>query len=125
MLGWFCCVFRQTNGGCVPATRTSRLSSRVAEWQADITGTKWLDQLAAEGKAVSLGGNGYPLRYTVQKRTLSPFLRGGPPGARGQWLREFPDFVTKDWKGKTTIYKDVLADCREDEWLMIEVWDES
>ena len=101
------------------------IASRVAEWQADVDGIDWLDQLANEGRAVSLGGDGYPFRYTIQTTILSSFLSSGPPGAREHWLRESGDIVTEDWKGETTVYEGVLTGCQPNEWLMIEVWDES
>lgn len=125
MLGWYYCVFRQANGGKSPATPSSRLGSRVAEWQAGLSGTDWLEQLSASGNALSLGGDGYPLRFTLKAKTFLPYLTNGLPGARETWLREPGDIVTEKWKGKTTVQENVLDACGPDEWLMIEAWDES
>jgi len=125
MLGWRCYVFRQADEGKSPATLSSRLGSRVAEWRADFSGTDWLEQLSASANAMSLGGDGYPLRYTVKAKILLPHLASGLPGAREAWPREPGDIVTTKWQDKATINQNALRACEPDEWLMVEAWDES
>jgi hypothetical protein len=45
MLGWHISVFRQTDGGSSPATADSKEGGRLAVWQTDVDGLKWLDEL--------------------------------------------------------------------------------
>jgi hypothetical protein len=65
MLGWHISVYRQADGGTEPATSETSPGTRLAVWQTSFDGLRWLDELAAEGKALDLGGNGYPTRYTA------------------------------------------------------------
>lgn len=125
MVGWYFCVFRQSDGGRAPATPDSKAAARLAEWQTGSGGITWLDALVHSGKALNLGGVGYPLRYTLMFCHLAPVLADGPPGARTPWDRDPGDFVSSQWKGTTTIFQDVIGRCEPDDWLVIEVWDES
>lgn len=44
---------------------------------------------------------------------------------RTDWLREAGDVVTGKWEGKTVVDGTAIAQCRLDEWLLVEAWDES
>ena len=126
MLGWHISVYRQTDGGASPATFESPEGARVAVWQTGIGGLDWIIALVDAGKALNLGGNGYPARITATAEVLNPqFVDTSPPGARTQWLLEGGDFVTDKWEGKTVVDPDAAAQCRPDEWLLVQVWDES
>jgi hypothetical protein len=125
MLGWYFCVFRQADGGKSPAISSSQLGSRVAEWQTDWSGTDWFDKLSASENAFSLGGDGYPLRYTVKAKILLPYLANGFPGAREALLREPGVALTTKRRKTITIHEKVLDACEPDEWLAVEAWDES
>ncbi len=111
MLGWHIIVFRQDNSGVSPATFTSKEGSRLAVWQTGLHGLNWIDELVKEAKAVDLGGNGYPLRYTAKSEHLVSHILPEPPLARATW--------------RTVIDPLVVSQCRPDEWLLIEAWDES
>jgi hypothetical protein len=81
--------------------------------------------LSEKGKAIDLGGNGYPYRYTATAEYLVPNSLNGPPGARNPWTCDEGDILTDKWEGKTVIDRVVAASCRPDKWLLIEAWDES
>lgn len=125
MLGWHISIFLQRDGGATPATADSQLDSRLAVWQSDWNGLGWIDDLRAAGKAIDLGGNGYPCRYTVQARYLIPEIMEGPPCARKDWVSGAGDILTEKWAGKTLIDDKQLSACHPDEWLLVEAWDES
>jgi hypothetical protein len=40
-------------------------------------------------------------------------------------LCEAGDVITDKWEGKTVIDGATAAQCRPDEWLIVEAWDES
>jgi hypothetical protein len=110
MLGWHVSVYRQTDGGASPAAFESPEGTRVAVWQAGIGGLDWLIDLVKAGKAINLGGDGYPVRFTATAEVLNPrVVDHTPPGARTQWLREASDFVTDQWEGKTVVDGDAAA----------------
>jgi len=69
MLGWHISVFRQADGGLLPGTPKTERADRIAVWQTGTGGLDWLDELATQGMAVNLGGDGYPYWYTAQART--------------------------------------------------------
>ena len=125
MLGWHISVYRQTDGGGAPATAESAEGTRLAVWQTGVDGLDWLREMVTEGKVVDLGGNGYPSRFTATAEQLLPRIVESPPGARAEWLLDAGDIVTDKWEGKTVVDGAVAAECGADEWLIVEVWDES
>jgi hypothetical protein len=125
MLGWHISVYRQTNGGASPATAESPEGARLAVWQTGLGGLEWIDELVKAGRAIDLGGNGYPCRYTATAEYLIPRIIDEPPGARIVWTFDEGDIILEGWEGKTVVDRDVIAACRPDEWLLIVAWDES
>jgi hypothetical protein len=125
MLGWHISVYRQTDGGASPATFESAEGPRLAVWQADWHGLDWLLELAKSGKAIDLGGSGYPCRFTATAEHLIPQFVERPPRAYDNWLLGAGDVVTDKWEGKTVVDGAAAAQCRPDEWLLVEAWDES
>jgi hypothetical protein len=125
MLGWHISVFRQANGGSTPATTSSEEGPRLAVWQTGWEGLQWLDELAAAGNAVDLGGNGYPNYYTAQAKHIISRVVAGPPLAKRVWGVDAHDIIMPEWAGKTVIDRAVADDCRPDEWLIVIAWDES
>ncbi len=125
MLGWHISVHKQPKGGRAPATFKGAEGICLVEWQTGLGGLDWIDDLVRAGKAIDLGGNGYPYRYTARAEHLRPGLLAGPPCANEMWVCGPDDILTSKWKGQTTKDLEELAKCRPDEWLLIEVWDES
>jgi hypothetical protein len=125
MLGWHISIYRQTNDGATPAKDDSGLGARLAVWQTGLGGLDWIEELVKAGKAIDLGGNGYPCRYTATAENIIPRIIVEPPGARRIWSSGVHDILTEKWEGKTVIDRAVAVACRPDEWLLIEAWDES
>jgi hypothetical protein len=125
MLGWHISIYRQTNGGALPATMESTEGTRLAVWQTGLGGLDWLDELVKAGRAIYLGGNGYPLRYTATAEHLIPRVVEEPPGAHRVWVYDPHDILTEKWEGKTVIDRNAAAACHPEEWLLVEAWDES
>ena len=101
-LGWHITVFRQQHDESNPADFKSATSTRLAVWQAGVDGLDWIGELVKQQQAIRLGGDGYPSRFTATAKHIIPRIRG-----------------------KTTKDPDAMKACRPDEWLLIEVWDES
>jgi hypothetical protein len=125
MLGWHISVYRQEDGGAAAATAGSSRGTRLAVWQTGLHGLEWLDELVKSGKAINLGGNGYPLRYTATAEVLVPRIIEKPPEARTPWTSGAGDILTDKWEGKTVIDCAAADECRSEEWLLVEAWDES
>ncbi|HMG86731.1 MAG TPA: hypothetical protein VK574_13455 [Terracidiphilus sp.] len=125
MLGWHISVYKQKDGGESPAAFATPEGTRVAVWQTGIGGLDWLNELVKAGKAVDLGGNGYPCRYTAPAQHLMSAIADSPPMARDNWLSGAGDLITNKWEGKTVVDGDAVTICRPDEWLLVEAWDES
>lgn len=125
MLGWHISVYKQGESSASPATAQTSAGARLAVWQTGIGGLHWLDELVEAGKAIDLGGNGYPCRYTATAEHLIPRVIDGPPQARNTWMREASDVVTDQWAGRTIVDHAAAAQCRPEEWLLVEAWDES
>lgn len=125
MLGWHISIFRQESGGSVPATFASQRGVRIAVWQTGHSGLDWIDTLVKRGTVIGLGGNGYPKRYTAQKKAIDQQILGGPPQANSVWICGPADVTTAEWVGRTSVDNEALSACEPDEWLLIEAWDES
>lgn len=103
MLGWHVNVYRQLDGSA-PATQTSPEGTRIASWDTGISGLSWLDQLAADGHAFCFSSQGYPERYTAQARHVVPYLLAHKPRENERAAAQA---------------------CADDEWLLVEAWDQS
>lgn len=125
MLGWHISVFRQADGGATPAASGSPKGERVAVWQTGLRGLKWIDRLVDDGRAIDLGGNGYPCGYTARAQHLVQRILDGPPEALNPWVCGPDDIIGKGWDGRTVIDRAAADDCRPDEWLLVEAWDET
>ena len=122
MLGWSINVWRQIDPPDTPA-RTRR--GFVAGWEAGLGGLDWLDALVAGGRAVALGGNGYPLSYELAAAELAAAIGGGPPRHEGP-LVIGEDYVRPGgWVGEFELDRPALAACPPGEVLRVEAWDQS
>ena len=124
MLGWMISYYRQEVPSSSPATFKTAQGTELAVWQAGVGGIGWLDSLVKRGDAVLLGGDGYPLRYTAKVLDLLPVLRD-IPFENKVWVAGPQDILLSGWKGRTTIDQAKFSQCQPDEWLIVEVWDES
>jgi len=125
MIGWHISIYRLRDEGTSPATAKSLEGKRLAVWQTGHGGLDWISDLVKEGKAIDLGGNGYPWRFTATAEHLMPRIVDSPPEANSTWIYEVSDVLTEKWEGKTVIDRAAVAECRPDEWLLVEAWDES
>lgn len=125
MLGWHISVYRKPGHRSEPAQFDTAADARLAVWQGGLAALGWIDDLIRDSNAQSLGGDGYPLRYTARAEHVVPVILEGPPDANETWHRDATDIVTEQWAGRTVIDHDAIAACEPSEWLLIEAWDES
>lgn len=119
-------LHRQAGDTTSPATPDSPTGELVARWQGRFQARHWLDDLVVAGSAIDLGGDGYPSWMTARAGAVIPVVRDGPPHARDTWVMGEHDVVDlRRWPGKTVYDGEVAAACHDDEWLLIEIWDES
>lgn len=118
-------MYRLPGGGREPASLESDHGERIAVWQTGLNGLGWIDALVEQGRGVCLGGSGYPSRYTARAKDVLPTVQAGPPEANGVWILGPHDKVGPGWEGRTVIDADLARDCADEEWLLIEAWDES
>jgi hypothetical protein len=125
MLGWMITVRRQAAGGAEPAEQESVAGDLVAQWQGRLDAIDWLRDLTKTGNAVDLGGNGYPFLMTVKAAAVLPVIESGPPHENELWGHDAGDILTSRWAGRTVFNPDVAVQCGDEEWLMVEIFDES
>jgi hypothetical protein len=116
-MSWDISIYRQANDGLSPATAESPRGTRLAVWHEGQGGLYWVDELVKAGKAIDLGGQGYPCRYTATAENIIPRIPqrvDEPPTAQRIWKIFEYDF---DRAAATA--------CRPDEWLLVEAWDTS
>lgn len=122
MLGWNINVWRQIDPPDTPARKRRGF---IARWEAGIFGTDWLDTLVKEGRAVNLGGTGYPCRYSMTAAVLVSMISSGPPRHKGPVPlimsedRVLPANGIADFE----LDQSVLAECAPDEELIVDAWD--
>lgn len=127
MIGFMIYLRRLCDDTQQATTRTKlRDGQLLAQWQCNAYGLQWLRELEAHGQAIDLGGDGYPLRYTVQaKHVLPQITESEPPYANPRWLHGEGDSVKGYEHRKTQRRDEAIAACPPDAWLLIEAWDES
>ena len=84
----------------------------VAWWSAECGVTQALMDALPPDSIVNIGGNGYPSYMTARFAPLLALLRNEPPNY-------------KRLDGKGQIYDDIANACSDDEWLILELWDQS
>jgi len=121
-LGWYIHVYRLEDGRNSPATAESRAGACIAEWETGLGGTDWLVELVKTGKAIEVAQNGgFPWTFTAPAEHIVPRILDGPPEA----YPETGEFMGGTYTRATRrIDRDAAKQCRSDEWLMIEAWDQ-
>ena len=109
-MGWDISVYRQRDGDVSPAKAHVPAGPLLAEWHTG--GLDWLDELVKTGKAIDLGGDGYPVTYTVIAECVIPHI-----------VKE--DEFSHKLFGKPATDRVALAQCHLNEWLVVEAWDSS
>ena len=117
MLGWDVLVFRNA----VPA----KDEKSIVHWETGPSGLRWLDNLAKEGKAFDLGGNGYPMRYKISADVLLPIIKGGPPPNDGGAVMGDDYYRAAGWTRTRTFDAAAIDSCAPGQMLLIEAWDQS
>lgn len=130
MLGWFISVYlpKEAQKGPSPKTaptfKTPLEKKPLIRWATGISGDEWIRKLCREGKAINLGGDGYPFKFTAQAKILRPFLLESPPHPSLYW-KEFVESELPISGGEGLRNSKTLKSLEEDQWLVIEVFDQS
>jgi hypothetical protein len=109
-MGWDVIVYRQRDGNLSPAKAGAFRGPLLAEWHEGIGGLVWLDELVKTGKSLDLGGDGFPLTFTVIAKYAIP-----------QILKE--DAFSQKFCGKPAADHVALEQCQLDEWLLVLAYD--
>lgn len=124
MLGWGIYIYGQLPGES-PEESGSRNGEELVWWMTGYKGLDWIEKLVKEGKVESLGGNGYPFRFTTIAKHVLPRLLSGPPAVQTPPVIGEDYCLPRDWGGKATFNHKRIAECRPDDPLVIEAWDQS
>ena len=145
MLGWHVSIFRLAELNAlaaipdVPSLSTAfptfldqesllgslQQANRLAAWQTGPYGLKWMDDLVRGQLALRLPGDGYPDVFLALARDLLSRVLPEPPEANLHWSYDPHDILLSGWEGKTVIDHKEVGSTRPEEWLCVEVWDES
>jgi hypothetical protein len=117
MLGWQ--VYIRTLNQSVSNDRRQDIVS----WTTSVGGLSWIDDLVKSGNAVALGGNGYPLRYSIKAEVLRSILFKGLPSHNSPSIVGDDYFLPEGFNGSLQINKDMLNGFAHDEELIITAWD--
>jgi len=122
MLGWDFSVYplRFMDGPGQP-----RKDATLATWETGLGGLDWVEELARRGRAVSLGGNGYPFRFVLTAAELRPILETGLPRPTGPAVVGDDYFKPADWLGRAKINLPALRQLDPSDLLVVEAWDQS
>lgn len=114
MLGWEVFVYRPTTPDVF-----------IARWTTSVFGLKWLDQLVKDKKAIDLGGNGYPCKYSVAAGVLLPIIKGGLPANDSPQVFGDDYVLPEGWSGDIEWNQHEVVSCRSGDQLLVEAWDQS
>ena len=120
MLGWEVFVFRQGEEALSHPGRKP-----LASWQTGFRGLAWLDFLVEQQRAVDLGGNGYPMRFSIAAKVLFPLLASGPPANDSPPVLGDDYFLPEGWNSAMKLDLRRVAEIPPDEQLIVEAWDQS
>ena len=112
MLGWEVFVYPEGDE-----------SKKIARWKTSVYGLAWIDELVNTGQAIDLGGNGYPIRYSVMAGILVSILKDGLPGNESPLVVGDDYTIPKGWNDQLHIGN--LLEYPPDQVLIVEAWDQS
>lgn len=96
----------------------------LGEWETSLGGTKWIDALVQEGKAICVALNGgYPIIYNATAGVIASALAAGPPSYSSPVVVGDAYVKPSGWTGGVQIDTARLAACDPAEVLTIEAWD--
>jgi hypothetical protein len=121
VVGWGINIWRQIDP---PGTLARSRRGFIGRLEAGLGGLDWLEALVAAGRAISLGGDGYPVRYTVTAMVLMSTLCSSTP-RHDEPLVMVGRYALPIWCGRVSLDRSTFAECSPDEELMIEAWDQS
>lgn len=116
-MSWDISIYRQTNERLSPATAESHSGARLAVWNDGLGGLNWVEELVKEDKAIDLGGQGYPSRYTATAENIIPRIP--------HWVEELSRERRTSIMYEYDFDRGVADTCRPEEWLLVEAWDSS
>jgi hypothetical protein len=119
MLGWEVLVFRRLDDA--PGHKPDR--ALLARWQTSLGGLEWINELVEQNRAVSLGGNGYPCRYSVAAGVLLPVVTTGLPPHNSPPVFGNDYILPEGWSGDVELDHEAIAACPSDVQLLVEAWD--
>lgn len=118
-MGFIVTVYTLAKGGKLPPTWESATSKEIANWETTREiGMKWIVGFVTTDHAfqlfpIPLGDyhSGNPDRYAIQAKYLIQQVVNGLLEPRGL--------------GKPNVNHEMASECLPNEWLLIEVWDNS
>lgn len=126
MLGWFIIIARQQPGERVGANSRPADPRVLATWETSIGGLDWIDALVTQGKATRELASGYPTRYLADADVVLPLLLAQQVPAHRDFAVLGDDYVLPaGWVGEVHFHAERIAQCTQDETLVIDAWDQS
>jgi hypothetical protein len=120
VLGWDVMVFHRAISG--PTASDEVL---LASWQTGPIGLRWLDEIVKSGRAVDLGGSGYPYKYSIPAGILLPIITAGLPVYDSPPIAGDDYFMPSGWNSRVKLDRARIAECPSDAQLIVEAWDQS
>ena len=125
MSGWNVSVYRQSPPRQQPVAQTAERGEKLAQWQAKTFGLRWFEPLLERGDMIATYfGAGYPDLYTARAKAVLGPVREGPPDANEVWAVPEGSVLLPDYVGRTQKDEEAMLRYSDEEWLIVEVWDE-
>jgi hypothetical protein len=118
MLGWEVFVYRR--GKSDPGE-----GLLVGRWMTGLFGLGWLHDLVKAQEAIDLGGNGYPCRFSIPAAKFMSAMANGPPPHDSPPVIGQNYALPAGFNSEPGLDLAALAECADDETLIIEAWDQS
>jgi hypothetical protein len=95
----------------------------IVSWTTGTYGLSWIEDLVKEGNAVSLGGDGYPIRYLIKTKVLRSVLHKGFQAQDSLPVIGDNYYLPSGYNSNIHISTELFADCSDDEELVVTAWD--
>ena len=124
MLGWDVFIYKREDDSR-PGTLLRDVC--IAWWTTNPWGLKWIDRLVEEGKAAELDDKSSVIcrAFTMPAAVMLSILADGMPENDGPPVFGDDYYLPQGWQGNVQFNRERLADCQNDDEVIVEAWDTS
>lgn len=111
MLGWEINIQRNKD------LDLNNLEKEIARWNTNFSGLTWIEDLVKTGKAINLGSNRYPSKYSMKAAVFRSLIYNEPT------TYHYKSIKGTLFGSQFVINNQLLMECPDNEELIVTAWD--